>query len=428
MRSPLRLAYDAVAQLARAATLVAPADGPKFARALADRRGLLDRYRAWSRGNRDTTRPLLWMHAPSVGEGLMARPILQQLRGAQPGTQLAYTWYSPSAVNFATGLDVDFRDYLPLDSTGEMEAALDAITPTALVYSKLDVWPNLTRAARARGVRLGLVSAALAAGSSRRSGVARALLREAYASLDAVGAVDNADADRLIEIGVRREVIQVTGDTRYDQVWDRTAHIATKESLLAPLRSHRPVLVAGSTWPADEAVLLPAFVHLHRAVPELQLLIAPHEPTPSHLRPIAEWAKAAGLRAAVMSEATAGASDVIIVDRVGVLGDLYALGTIGYVGGGFHAAGLHSVLEPAAFGLPVVFGPRHLGSRDAMLLLAAGGATSVSDVRTLVATVTQWLKDDSRRKEAGANARDAVATGVGAAAQTYQLVTRLLSG
>lgn len=426
MRGPLWLAYDAVAQLARAASLVAPADGPKLARALADRRGLLDRYRAWSGANRDATRPLLWMHAPSVGEGLMARPILQRLRESHPRTQLAYTWYSPSAVNFARGLDVDFRDYLPLDTTGDMEAALDAISPAALVFSKLDVWPNLTRAARARGVKLGLVSAALSEGSSRRAGLARALLREAYASLDAVGAVDGADADRLIDIGVRREVIKVTGDTRYDQVWDRATNIATKESLLAPLRSERPMLVAGSTWSADHAVLLPAFVHLHRAAPELQLLVAPHEPTPSHLAPIYEWAKQAGLRAAAMSEPTAGAADVIVVDRVGVLGDLYALAAIAYVGGGFHSAGLHSVLEPAAFGVPVLFGPGHRMSRDALALLATDGASAISDQRTAVEAITRWLKNDAARHAAGEEARSVVRDGLGAADRSTRLVESLL--
>jgi 3-deoxy-D-manno-octulosonic-acid transferase len=366
------------------------------------------------------------MHAPSVGEGLMARPVIDRLRDERPGTQLAYTWYSPSAVTFAAGLDVDFRDYLPLDTVGDMAAALDALRPTALVYSKLDVWPNLTRIARARGVRLGLISGALAAGSSRRSGIARALLRDAYAALDAVGAVDASDADRLVELGVRRDAIEVTGDTRYDQVWARVASIATKEALLAPLRSERPLFVAGSTWASDEAVLLPAFVHIHRSAPEVRLLIAPHEPTPTHLAPIREWASRAGLRAATLSEPTAGAADVIIVDRVGVLGDLYALARIAYVGGGFHAAGLHSVLEPAAFGVPVLVGPAHGDSRDARALIAGGGAMAFSDQRSAVETITRWLRDEGARASAGLDARAVVEGGLGAADRSVALVERIL--
>jgi 3-deoxy-D-manno-octulosonic-acid transferase len=427
VRRPLRLAYDAVANLARGLTIFAPTGEGKLTRAFADRQGLIDRYRAWSVAHRDASRPLLWMHAPSVGEGLMARPVLSMLRERQPRTQLAYTYFSPSAVKFAAGLEVDFSDYLPIDTVGDMRAALDALRPKAIVYSKLDLWSNLTTLASERDVKLGMISASLSATSSRRSAVAKAILRDAYACLDAVGAVDGDDADRLIEIGVRGEVIQVTGDTRYDQVWARVSDIGAKESMLAPLRSTRPLLLAGSTWSSDEAVLLPAFVHLKRGAPELRLMIAPHEPTPAHLEPIYAWAKRQGLRAASMAEPTAAESDVIVVDRVGVLGDLYALATIAYVGGGFHAAGLHSVLEPAGFGVPVAFGPRHTGSRDALALLRAGGGAAVGDERTAVEKFTRWLRDDADRRAVGEQARQVVRDGLGAADRSTRLVEGLLA-
>jgi 3-deoxy-D-manno-octulosonic-acid transferase len=238
--------------------------------------------------------------------------------------------------------------------------------------------------------------------------------------------VDAADAERLIGIGVRREVVEVTGDTRYDQVWERAASITAKEALLAPLRSGRPLLIAGSTWAADEAVLLPAFVHLQRSSPDLRLMIAPHEPTAAHLEPIYAWAKQNRLRAVSLSEPTAAESDVIVVDRIGVLGDLYALATLSYVGGGFHAAGLHSVLEPASFGVPVLFGPRHTASRDALALLRAGGARAFTDERSAVATMTSWLRSDDDRRAAGADAQQVVKDGLGAAERSTRLVESLL--
>jgi 3-deoxy-D-manno-octulosonic-acid transferase len=428
VRRSLRLAYDAVANLARAATVVAPSGGAKVSRALADRRGLIARYEAWATAHRDATRPLLWMHAPSVGEGLMARPVLTELRASRPQTQLAYTWFSPSAVKFASALDVDFRDYLPIDTVGDMAAALDALRPRAVVFSKLDLWSNLTTLASEREVGLGMISAALSATSSRRSGIARAILRDAYACLDAVGAVAAEDAQRLVDIGVRPSVIRITGDTRYDQVWERAQSISGKEELLAPLRSDRPLLIAGSTWQSDEAVLLPAFVHLKRATPELRLMIAPHEPTAAHLEPIYTWAKQNRLRATSVSEPTAAESDVIVVDRVGMLGDLYALASVAYVGGGFHSAGLHSVLEPASFAVPVMFGPRHSGSRDAMALLRAGGAETFEDERSAVAKLTRWLRNDDDRRAAGAQAMEVVREGLGAAERSTRLVVTLLAG
>jgi 3-deoxy-D-manno-octulosonic-acid transferase len=426
VRRPLQFGYDLVAGLARTAAHIAPDGDSKLLQGLRRRRGIIDRYRAWGSANRDLKRPLLWMHAPSVGEGLQARPVLQRVRERRPATQLAYTHFSPSAESFTARLDVDFRDYLVLDSSHDAEAAIEALRPTALVFSKLDVWPNIAAAAERHGARLGLISATLAESSGRRSRIARALLRDAYASLDAVGAIDAGDADRLAALGVRSSVISVTGDTRYDQVWERATSTSPNQTLVDSLANRRPTIVAGSTWPADEAVLLSAFSQLRRATPELRLIIAPHEPTAAHLEPIAAWATGTGAKVARTSDAEAAAADVMIVDTVGVLGDLYSLASVAYVGGGFHAAGLHSVLEPAAFGAPVIFGPRYEMSRDAKLLLANGGGASVTDERTFVTTVARWIKDPPRREECGAMARQLVKDGLGAAERAYGLVTELL--
>ena len=191
----------------------------------------------------------------------------------------------------------------------------------------------------------------------------------------------------------------------------------------------RVTLVAGSTWPADEAVLLEAWRALAAQYPgALRLVIAPHEPVPSHLGPIEAWAQRSGVRIARLDAAGDADADVVLVDRVGVLGELYALADASFVGGGFHAAGLHSVLEPAAFGAPVAFGPQHGASRDAGLLIAAGGAQSVRDVSALVSLLTAWLDPASAtaRRTAGEYARALVDRGRGAATRSADLVAGLL--
>jgi 3-deoxy-D-manno-octulosonic-acid transferase len=422
----LAAAYELAARLAIAATDVVPSGQSKLLRTLHARRGLAARYRTWAASHRDRMRPLLWMHAPSVGEGLQARPVLERLREARPHVQLAYTHFSPSAETFASRLNVDFHDYLPFDATSAARAALDALHPTALVFSKLDVWPTLTREADKRDVRLGLMSATLSAQSSRRGRLAAAMLRDAYARLDLVGAIDAEDAERLAELGVRRDVIEVTGDTRYDQVWARAAVVDRAGPLLSPLASPRPTVVAGSTWPADEHMLLDAWNIVRREVPSARLIIAPHEPTASHLLPVERWADEAGLSYARLGAPHASTADLIIVDRVGVLGDLYALANVAFVGGGFHAAGLHSVVEPAAFGAPVMFGPRWRMSRDASLLLHARGAVATQDAPTMAEQLREWLASADARRAAGDRAREIVRTGVGAAERTVALVWRLL--
>jgi 3-deoxy-D-manno-octulosonic-acid transferase len=419
----LALGYEGTARLARGLAALAPASDNKLVATFAARRGVLSRFRAFAR---DATRPLLWMHAPSVGEGLQARPVLELTRERSPAVQLAYTWFSPSARSFAQGLDVDFRDVLPFDVAADMRAALAALAPTALVFSKLDVWPTLAREASRRGTRLGIVSATLAASSSRRSGFATALLRDAYARLDRVGAISTEDADRLVALGVPWRLVTVTGDTRYDQVWARAAQVDRDSALLAPLRGDRPTVVAGSTWPADEAALLPAWERVIARHQDARLIIAPHEPTAAHLVPIERWADGAGLRAARLGTADAPAADVVVVVRVGVLGDLYALADVAFVGGAFHAAGLHSVLEPAAFGAPVLFGPRITGARDARLLLDADAAHSADDADGLRRALERWLGNPADRTAAGHAARDVVHAGLGAAERSFKLVAEML--
>lgn len=467
MNALLRLGYDAAAHSADLAARLIPEFGDaKWRRAITARRGLTARYAEWARSRRDRSRPLLWFHAPSVGEGLQARPILELARARRPDLQLAYTYFSPSAASFAASLDVDFADYLPFDTAANARAVLDALAPQAIVFSKLDVWPVLAAEAHARGVALALVSATLAANSSRRGRVAAALLGASYGLLDAVGAIDADDAERLVELGVRADRLSVTGDTRYDQVAARAGRTDVSSPMLAPLASDRPTLVAGSTWPADEAHLLAAWTIVRSAVPTARLIIAPHEPTATHLAPVERWARANGLRLtripartppdrasdaasatgappslsastaaraepdtaseSASTEARPGpdaAADVLLVDRVGVLGELYALADVAFVGGAFHAAGIHSVLEPAAFGAPVLFGPRYQASRDAALLLTAGGGFAVTGADDAAGQIRRLLSDASARESAGRSAAGVVTRGLGAAERSWALVT-----
>ncbi|HET7585524.1 MAG TPA: glycosyltransferase N-terminal domain-containing protein [Gemmatimonadaceae bacterium] len=426
MITPVRLAYGAAVATAQLAARLAPRSEHKLLRSLRARRDIVARYATWGATHRDAARALLWMHAPSVGEGLQAAPVLQHIRSAHPELQLAYTFFSPSAERLARSLDVDFADYLPFDAANDVRAALHALAPRALVFSKLDVWPTLVREAAARGVHLGMVSATLSAASRRTRGAARALLRDAYARLDLVGAVDASDAERLERLGVRASALRITGDTRYDQVLARAASVDVHGALLSPLASRAPTLVAGSTWPADERPLLSAWRRVRARIPDTRLILAPHEPTSGRVAELERWAAHHAIAAARLGTMAARDSALVIVDRVGVLAELYALADVAYVGGGFHGAGLHSVVEPAAFGAPVVTGPRHHGSRDAALLLAQGGARAVSGAAAMEDVLATWLCDDAARREAGERARTVVERGRGAAARAAALVEELL--
>jgi len=434
--------YRAAWALARPIAGLAARGDSKLARAVRGRLGGAGALAAWAAAHRERGRPLVWMHAASVGEGRQAEAILQRLRAARPGWQVVYTFLSPSAERLAATLPVAFAGYVPADTPEETGRALDAVRPDLLCFSATDVWPELVRQASRRGVRLALVSANLAAASSRLGTVARSLLGPAYAAFDRVGTIDDADAARLVALGVRGDRITVTGDTRHDAAHaratavDRTApHLRT----LAVDGDLRPILVAGSTWPADETRLLAAVGRVLGEGSALRLVLAPHEPTAAHLSDLAEslpLTLGSLVRIRSLSDLEAqlrgGAQpagtgwDVCLVDRVGVLADLYAAAALAYVGGGFGRAGLHSVIEPAALGVPVLFGPRWQGSRDARLLLDAAGGRSVHDEATLEAALRHWLHDETARTAAGAAARAVVDRGRGAAERSVGLLLSLL--
>ena len=424
MNSLLRIPYAAAWTAVRGIAARVPPGPSKLRRVLSGRSGLLERYEAWAVRSRDPGRKLLWMHAPSVGEGLQALPVLQLVRARRPDVQIVYTFFSPSAENFARGLAADFADYLPFDIGADAARAVATLRPTLLVYSKLDIWPVITETAAAAGVKLAVVSATLPEGSQRTGILGRELLGDAYRSLDRVGAISQADGARFEMQGVPRDRITVTGDTRYDQVWER-AKRSSELPVVRSLRSDRPTLVAGSTWPSDERHLLPAWRNVTKRVPRARLIIAPHEISETHIRALLAWAHASGLSAERI-DAASPETDVIVVDRIGILGDLYADGHTAFVGGGFHGAGLHSVLEPSAFGLPVLFGPSNSASPDARPLAAAGGGAEVRGREEIEAKLVPWLESPAERDDAGENARQFVKRGLGAAERSFALVSELL--
>jgi 3-deoxy-D-manno-octulosonic-acid transferase len=415
------IAYRA---LVRAATAVAPLGGflgGKLARTIAQRRGVNDRLDTWARTSRDSNRPLAWFHAPSVGEGLQARAVLREFRLQHPDWQVAYTWFSPSAEAFGASIGADIADCLPVDTPDGVSRALDALQPSLLVFAKLDVWPELATRAASRDVPVALVAATVRPGSGRLGLLARHLLAPGYRALSVAGAISEDDASRLATLGVPPDRIHVTGDPRCDSVLARVAAVRADEPLLA-LGRGAPTLVAGSTWPVDEDCLLEAFGVVRGRHPDARLILVPHEPTAEAVERIQRAAERLGAPPARTLGSSPAPGPLVIVDRMGVLAALYGAGTLAYVGGGFGRAGLHSVLEPAAWGVPVMFGPHWDESRDAGRLLAAGGGASVAGPEALGRLWLEWLEDDGARVAMGARALALVESERGASLRSAALL------
>lgn len=424
--------YRLVVRGLRIVSPLAARGDSKVARGIRGRRAAAADLLHWARGAREPERPLVWFHAPSVGEGFQARAVVQALLERRPDLQVIYTYFSPSAEAFADRFPAAFSGFLPWDLPGEVGPVLDALRPDFVAFTKTEVWPVLSAEARRRAIPTFLVGAALPAGAGRLRPGGRWLLRPAFRRLARVGAVAAEDAERFPALGVDPGRVAVTGDPGIDSAAERATAADPDAPHLAPFRKQdRPTLVAGSTWPPDEARLVPAATRARRRDPDLRLIVAPHEPSAEHVDPLVEALRAAGWRTdllgTVEEAGTCEGADAAVVDRVGVLADLYTVGTMAYVGGGFHGDGLHSVLEPAAAGLPVLFGPRHANSRAARELLEAEGAVEVASEADLADALERWLEAPEEVRSAGERARAYVEKHRGAARRTAEILAETLS-
>ena len=421
--------YSLAVHTARPLLSAAAPFSTKLRAGIHGRRAATERIVDWANASRDAVRPLVWLHAPSVGESLMAQAIVTELRTLRPDLQIVFTFFSPSAERAARHVGADLAEYLPWDTRVAMENVLHALKPNVMAFVRTEIWPNLVKTAATRAIRTCMVNAVLSPGSSRLRFTARWLLKPAYQRIDSVGAIAQRDADRFRQLGVKPDRIRVTGDARFDQVHARVQSLDHNQPLLERLRDRaRTTVVAGSTWPADEEELIPAFASARKGCP-LRLIIAPHEPSTAHLRQLEQRLDEAKVPHARLIEIESGPSplpDVVVVDRVGVLADLYAVAAVAYVGGGFHSAGLHSIIEPAALGVPVIFGPRHGNAREADELAGTGGGFVASDGATFASALLDLAARPQHRKMASDAARHYVVSKLGGAKRNAQLITELL--
>lgn len=357
---------------------------------------------------------------------------MRALTGIMPELQTVYTYFSPSAESLGERFGADVSGYLPWDQASLVGSVLDALRPSVLVFTKTEVWPVLVGQARARRIPVALVAATVPPGAGRLKWPARALLRETWRAISAGLACSEADAERLAELGVSPDRIEVTGDPGIDSAAERAGAADASASYLAPFFADpRPTVVAGSTWPADEDVLIPALSALREHVPGLRVVLAPHEPGEDRVGALLGSFIERGWHPSTLAhmeeDGAVGDVSAIVVERVGVLAHLYAAATVAFVGGGFHDAGLHSVLEPAAAGVPIVFGPRHANARAASDLAASGGAAVVSDASEVAHALFEWLADREKREYAGGRARAYIEGHRGAADRTARALASLMS-
>lgn len=414
---PPSLPYRLSALAARALLPVAGLLKPRLRRMQAERREMRQRLATLPGSG-----PTILLHAASAGELRQLEPVIRRLRQRRPGARLVVTWFSTSGAPVGIAMGADLAGALPWDSPWETRALLDRLRPDLIVVGKLDLWPEFAWQAERRKIPIVLASATVRWNSSRLGWPTRQLLRSAYGSLTAAGAISEEDAQRLEQLGVPPSRITITGDPRYDSVLERLA-------AAPPVARDPSLLVAGSTWPVDELLLLNSLAEVRAQYPTARLLLVPHQPSQQVFDPIAGLARALDLPAPVPLSRSDATSVLMLETEVGSLALHYRVGGAAYVGGGFNLSGPHSVIEPAATGAPVVIGSMS-SSREALLLEGAGGLIRLDNdaaMNEMPQVWARWLNDAAARESAGAAAKQVVQDGIGAADRTVELILGLLS-
>ncbi len=404
------LLYSIAVGAYHAAVRVAALWNPKARAWVQGRKGLWERLEA----KRDVLQGCLWVHAASVGEFEQGLPVLEAIKAAHPGMPVLVTFYSPSGYEARKGLGtgrsaglVTHVDYLPPDSAVNARRMVDLLRPRSVLWVKYEFWYHHLHALKAAQVPTFLVSGIFRPSQPffRWFGGAWRSMLGCFAHLFVQ---NEASRDLLSGIGVRE--VTLSGDTRFDRV----AGILRANEGLAVAKAFRsttsaPVLICGSTWPDDERVILEALKRL-KAPP--RIIIAPHEVTEQQLSsiaarfppPVITWSSCAGVR-----------GNTLLMDVTGVLARAYRYGDIAYIGGGF-GDGIHSLLEAAVWGRPVIFGPKHTKFAEAQGLIDAGGGFVVRNAGDLRDVLARLLDDPAVLARSQEAARRYVQERVGATA------------
>ncbi len=362
-----------------------------------------------------TERGAIWVHAVSVGETLAIGGLVCQLQQRYPERKifLSHVTRAGRKAGEARLLGVAGRFLLPLDWPACVRRALACIRPALLVIVETELWPNLLRAAQDAGTRVVVVNARISDRSYPRYRLARFFMRRVLASVDKVCAQSEIDAARFRGLGAAKERVLVAGNLKFDSQPPQRGEFTKLLGRTLSAAERGPVIVAASTMPGEEAMLLPAWARIRKIYPQAFLILAPRHParfeevarrlTENNLNFIRRTSLADGEH---QLKAQIAPTEILLLDTIGELAGVFELADLVFVGGSLVPTGGHNVLEPAYWAKPILFGPHMHNFRDiAQLLLAKDAAVQVADVDHLGNSLLELLADPARRKQLGEAAR-----------------------
>lgn len=337
----------------------------------------------------------IWFHAASLGEFEQGRPVMERIKREHPGQMILLTFFSPSGYEVRKDWPgADIICYLPLDTRRNARRWLDSIRISEAIFIKYDFWPNYLRDLQSKGIPLYSISAIF-----RRDQMFFKARGSWYRNLllhfTRIFVQDEGSIQLLAEFGIANAV--VAGDTRFDRVCELAQKAESFPLIETFCKGDEKILVAGSTWPADEALL----EQLLKELPELKIILVPHEIDEDHLSGIEKRFGQEALRYTRADETQVQQARCLIIDTIGMLSSVYRYADVAYIGGGF-GAGIHNTLEAAVWEIPVLFGPRYQRFREACELISIGGAASIDSYEELKQQVQMMLSKPEAGKRAGA--------------------------
>ena len=372
--------------------------------------------------------PRIWLHGASAGDVLGLVPIVKELKALRPDARIIVSAITDSGASMARqrlvaqGL-ADLATFLPYDLPGACRRAIAALRPDVLVLEYTELWPQLIAAASEAQVRLALTNGRLRPRNVPRYRILFRLAGNLLERFDVLMMRAEDEAERALLLGAPRERVHVTGNTKFDAL-----AVSVPEQEDASLR-HALALgperlwVCGSTHEGEESGLLRVFAVLQKEHPDLRLLIAPRYI--ERAQRVLGLARSLGLRARLRSE-PGGPEPVIVLDTIGELVRAYQLATVVFVGGSFGRRGGQNILEPAACGKPVLFGPRMENFQDSVQVLVGRGGLQVKDPVALLRLMRDLLARPEEIRKLGELAREAVSSVRGASARDARLIAELL--
>ena len=389
------------------------------------RRPLLARFRP---SLPDLASAPIWVHACSVGELNTACPIIKAINARWPQTPCLLTVSTPTAMALAKELDLPASvTWFPFDAPFVVRPFLQRLRPKVLLLIETELWPCVITQTRASGAPVVLLNGRLSDSHARSYRRFASFYRPAIQRITAAGMQNERYAERLCALGADASKVSVTGNTKFDSAPPKLDE-HERSALLADLRipPDAPVLVFGSTRPGDEALAAECWEQLRGSAPGLVLIVAPR-----HLERLSEAREALKDTPFRLRSALDGGENeagVVLLDTHGELARIYALATVAVIGGSFFpGVDGHNPIEPAAQGVPTVFGPYMRNFQDpADLLLARDAALQVASAEALYSQLESLLNDSAARAKLGENATRTVLQNRGATARTLDLIERAL--